>query len=226
MKKTNKRKRLQSITWLALPAVIIGGWFYPVIGFLLFGCMLGAVGLAFSRGRNWCDWMCPRGSFFDLIFTNISRKIQIPSFFHSKAVRIFMLGAIFTAMGVQFYLGWGDLNAMGMALVRILTVTTLVGIILAVFIHPRTWCHICPMGTVAHWIAEGRKPLYISDNCSECGLCAKVCPMQLKPYSYKDEGIMGDNDCLKCSTCVASCPKKALTLDEKPAMKPDLAGQP
>jgi len=217
MNRQDKRRRLQLITWLGLPAVIISGWFYPVVGFLLLGCMIGAVGFAFRRGRNWCDWMCPRGAFFDIFFSKVSPKIKIPAFFRSKAVRIFMLGTIFTAMGIQFYLGWGDLNAMGMALVRILTVTTLVGIILALFIHPRTWCHICPMGTVAHWIAGGRKPLYISDDCSNCGLCARVCPMQLKPHTYKDEGIVTDNDCLKCGTCVARCPRQALAMDEKTA---------
>lgn len=211
-----QRRKKQLITWLGLPLVIIGGWFYPVIGFLLFGCMIGAVGLAFSRGRNWCDWMCPRGAFFDLFFSKISPKIQIPAVFRSKAVRVLMLGIIFTAIGVQFYLGWGDLNAMGTALVRILTVTTVVGIMLALFIHPRTWCRICPMGTVAHWIAGGRKPLYISEGCSGCRLCAKACPMQLKPYEYKDNGIMGDNDCLKCGTCVSRCPRKALSFDNKP----------
>ncbi|MBI4683724.1 MAG: 4Fe-4S binding protein [Nitrospirae bacterium] len=25
---------------------------------------------------------------------------------------------------------------------------------------------------------------------------------------------MGDNDCIKCSTCVIACPKKALNFDE------------
>jgi polyferredoxin len=217
--KSLKRKQLQGYTWLGLPAVIITGFFYPVVGFLLFGCMIGAVGLAFRRGRNWCDWMCPRGAFFDLFFSKISRNIEIPALFRSKALRIFMLGVIFTAMGTQFYFAWGDPGAMGMALVRILTVTTMIGIILALFIHPRTWCHICPMGTVAHWISEGRKPLYISEDCSNCGKCARVCPMQLNPNSYKDEGIMGDNDCIKCGTCVAGCPIKALSLNEKPAKK-------
>jgi ferredoxin len=37
--------------------------------------------------------------------------------------------------------------------------------------------------------------------------------MQLNPYIYKENGIMGDNDCIKCSICVAACPKKALRFE-------------
>lgn len=205
------RKKLQSFTWLALPIVAIGGWFYPLMGWLLLGCMVGSVGVAFFKGRAWCDWMCPRGSFFDVIIARFSRKIEIPSFFRNKGIRIFMLGMIFTMMGVQFYFAWGNAQAMGLALVRILTVTTVVGIILGLSIHPRVWCHICPMGTVGNWVSTGKKPLYVSDDCVGCKLCARACPMQLKPYEGRNDGMFGNNDCIKCASCVATCPKKALS---------------
>jgi ferredoxin-type protein NapH len=45
-------------------------------------------------------------------------------------------------------------------------------------------------------------------------VCSRVCPMQLKPFEYKEKGVMGDNDCIKCSTCVAACPKKALSFGD------------
>jgi len=50
-----RRTNLQAYTWVVLPMMAIGGWFYPLLGFLLFACMLGAVGVSFFRGRNWCD---------------------------------------------------------------------------------------------------------------------------------------------------------------------------
>lgn len=213
-KSPNLRTNLQAFTWVGLPLVAIGGWFYPQLGFLLFGCMLGAVGLAFARGRNWCDWMCPRGAFLDLALGRISRNITIPAFFKKEAVRVFMVIMIFTLIGTQFYLAWGDLRAMGIALVRVLTVTTVIGILLGWWIHPRTWCRICPMGTVAHWIARGKQPLYTSNSCVSCGVCAKVCPMQLEPNKFATGDASGYSDCLRCSSCINSCPKKALSFDE------------
>jgi polyferredoxin len=208
------RTNLQAFTWVGLPLVAIGGWFYPLLGFLLFGCMLGAVGMSFFRGRNWCDWMCPRGAFLDLALGRTSRKITIPAFFKNEVVRVFMVVIIFTVIGIQFYLAWGNLRAMGLALVRVLTVTTVIGILLGWWIHPRTWCRICPMGTVAHWIARGKQPLYTSSSCVSCGICARACPMQLKPNEFAIDGTSSYSDCLRCSSCVNSCPKKALSFDK------------
>ncbi|MFZ5595498.1 MAG: 4Fe-4S binding protein [Bacillota bacterium] len=211
-----KRTRLQSLTWIGLPLVVIGGWFYPLLGFLMFGCMIGAVGVAFFRGRAWCDWMCPRGSFFDLFLGKISPGRQIPSIFKSAYFRGFMVGLIFVVLGVQVYLAWGNPAGVGMAMVRVLTVTTVAGIVLALVYHPRNWCRICPMGTLANLVAGDKNPLTVNDSCVGCKVCSRVCPMQLEPYRYMSGGVMGDRDCIKCSTCVAACPKKALTFDDAP----------
>ncbi|OIQ53289.1 quinol dehydrogenase membrane component [Moorella thermoacetica] len=210
-KKQKQRKLKQSITWVGVPLVAILGWFYPWLGFLLLGCMAGSVGVAVFRGRAWCDWMCPRGAFFDLFIRPLSREKTIPVFFRSRLVRVVMLVLIFTMIGVQWYLAEGNVAAMGLALVRILTVTTLVGIILGLIIHPRIWCHICPMGTLGHWFAQGKEPLSISRVCTECEACARICPMQLKPYEYRLDGTMMDNDCIKCGLCVTACPRRALS---------------
>ncbi|ACV63106.1 4Fe-4S ferredoxin iron-sulfur binding domain protein [Desulfofarcimen acetoxidans DSM 771] len=209
-----KRATYQKYTFWVLPAVIAAGWIYPAAGFLLFLCMLGAVGFALYKGRSWCNWMCPRGAFYDLLLGKISRNVQIPGFFRKKSVRIFMVLLIMSVIGIQFYQVWGNLNSMGLVLIRLLTITTAAGIIFGTLFHPRTWCHICPMGTIANWLSKGKKPLYISDNCVSCKLCTKVCPMQLKPYDYKGFAVMGDNDCLKCSSCVEACPKKALSFSK------------
>ncbi|NTW05526.1 MAG: 4Fe-4S binding protein [Peptococcaceae bacterium] len=213
----NKRKKYQFLTFVGLPLVAVAGWFYPVLGFLLFGCMMGAVGIAFFRGRAWCDWMCPRGAFYDLFFSKISPKKKIPAFLRKKWLRAFMVGLIFAVLGSQLYLAWGNIDKMGLAMVRLLTITTVVGILLALTYHPSTWCHICPMGTVANWVSKNKQPLLVDQSCTGCTACAKACPMQLKPYECSPEGIMLSNDCIKCSTCVVTCPQNALSFKCKKA---------
>ncbi|MBO8128129.1 MAG: 4Fe-4S binding protein [Peptococcaceae bacterium] len=207
---TQKRSKLQTLTWLGLPLVAVVGWWYPLLGFLLFGCMIGAVAVAFFRGRHWCDWMCPRGAFFDVILGKISPKSRIPSLFRHTGLRVFMIVIIFSVIGTQFYFHWGNAEQIGLALVRVLTVTTVIGILLGLIYHPRVWCHICPMGTLAHWLSEGKRPLTLQEGCAECGRCAAVCPMQLEPHQYRADGIVRDNDCIKCASCIAACPKKIL----------------
>ncbi len=53
------------------------------------------------------------------------------------------------------------------------------------------------------------RALHVSEQCRDCKLCARVCPMQLKPYEGKS-GTMSDNDCIRCGTCTAACPINAL----------------
>jgi polyferredoxin len=210
-----KRSRLQAYTWFGLPLVVVGGWFYPRLGFLLLGCMLGALAIALYKGRAWCDWMCPRGSFYDLFLRKISLRRSIPGLFRRKGFRFAMLGVLFAVLGSQVYLGWGDGDAIGLAMVKLLTITTTVGILLGVAYQERIWCHICPMGTLGNYLSEGKYPLAVKDDCVDCTACAKVCPMQLAPYRYKASGVMRDNDCIKCATCVAACPKKALLFPDE-----------
>lgn len=205
-----KRRMRQHLTWPGLFLVAVLGWFYPWLGFLLLGCMAGAVGVALFKGRAWCDWMCPRGAFYDLFVAPLSLKKSIPAALRSTPFRAFMLALIFAVIGGQWYLAWGNASAMGLSLVRVLTVTTVVGIVLGLIYHPRAWCHICPMGTLSCWLSGGKEPLFIGSACTACRLCARVCPMQLEPYTYREKGTVGDNDCVKCGTCVAACPHRAL----------------
>jgi ferredoxin-type protein NapH len=210
----HKRKKLQLYTWYGLPLVVIGGWFYPLLGFLLLGCMAGALGIAWFKGRAWCDWMCPRGSFYDLFLDRLSAKRRIPAFFRSTKTRIAVIILLFAVLGVQIYFAWPSMEGIGLAFVIVLTVTTSIGIVLGIAVHPRTWCHICPMGTIANWMSGGKKPLRISEACISCGICDKTCPMQLAPSLDREGGVLTDNDCIKCGTCIAACPKKALAFEK------------
>jgi ferredoxin-type protein NapH len=211
-----KRKRLQRYTSAALPIVLAGGWIFPLFGFFLLLCMFGAVGIAFYRGRAWCDWMCPRGSFYDLFVGSFSKKTSIPAVFRTNHVRGIVLSLLLGVLGIQIYYAWGDLYAIGHAFVRVLTVTTTAGIVLGAVYKPRAWCQICPMGTLGNWISRGKKqPLHVTEHCRDCKLCEKVCPMQLKPYESKS-GYMTDGDCIKCSSCVATCPARALGFKQEP----------
>jgi polyferredoxin len=112
---------------------------------------------------------------------------------------------------------WGDFYLMGRPFVLILTVTTLVGLVLGLIYHQRIWGMFCPMGTMANWLGRGKNLLKVEEKCVSCGACEQVCRMQINPGTYREIGVVQDGDCLKCSYCVESCPKQALSFVQKAA---------
>lgn len=208
------RQGTKSVIWLMLPIAIIGGWVYPPIGFGVLACMIASVAVSFKKGRAWCDY-CPRGTFFDTVMARWSAGRSVPRFLRSTPFRVLMLAFLMGMMTVQTIGAWGDVHAMGRVFWMLLTVTTVVGIVLAVPIHPRTWCAFCPMGSMANWIGRRKQPLHVdTSTCTGCGACSLVCPMELNPGAFREDGVMEHGDCLKCRKCVVQCPRSALSFDK------------
>jgi len=196
--------------WILL-AFLAVGYFYPAIGIIAIICMLAPVALAPFKGRYWCGNYCPRGNFYDKVIAKISPKKPIPAFFKSTPFRLFMIALIMTVFITQMITAWGNWAEMGMVFIRLIFITTVVGIVVGVIYHHRTWCSFCPMGTMASWFSAKTKPIFVSNSCVNCKVCTKECPFALSPYTAKsqDQGF-SHNDCLKCSRCIEACPKKAL----------------
>lgn len=213
LKFKKRRTEQQIITSIILPIVLFGGWFYPLFGFFLLICMIGSLAIAWKKGRKWCDWSCPRGAFYDVFLSKVSQKKSLPSFMQSYWFRAIILGSLLMALSAQVYFAWGNIDAVGLAFVRVLTITTAAGIMLGAFFHERAWCHICPMGTLGNWTSMDQQALYVNEKCKSCRLCSKVCPMQLKPYEHR-AGAMHNGDCLKCESCIAACPINALGFND------------
>lgn len=206
-------KKINSWLWLILIIfTLVGLLYYPPIGYLALICMLGPIVTAFFWGRFWCGWLCPRGSFYDHLVAPLSPKKRIPAFLKNLNTRIFILMVVMGLFLLQVINAWGNWSAIGFVFIRMILATTLVGAVLGIFIHHRSWCNFCPMGTMAHLAAKGRKSLKISSQCVGCKACVKVCPMQIDIPAFKETGIISDRDCLKCDKCLEKCPKNALSL--------------
>lgn len=207
-----KNKLHPYLFWILLIFLAVGA-VYPVIGVTALICMIAPVLMSPYKGRYWCGNFCPRGSFYDTVIGKISPNKSIPVFFRSTGFRLFMIIFIMAVFAVQMYAAWGNLSAVGEVFVRIILLTTIVGIALGRIYHQRAWCSFCPMGTLASWISAKAKPLplKVKNSCVNCNLCMNACPMQLSPYHAKGsiEGFT-HGDCLKCGRCEAKCPKQAI----------------
>lgn len=209
----NSRKWKQYIMGTIFLILLPLGWIYPLIGYFIPLCMLAGIGIASFKGRKWCNWMCPRGSFSDTYLKIISMKRKIPSFFRTLPLRIALIIFLMSMLTYQIIRLWPNLYAIGGVFMTLLTITTAASVILAVIVHQRTWCYVCPIGTISNWVGKNREPLCAqNDACTNCKVCKKTCPMDLKPNELKENGNMSfRGDCLKCGLCVEVCPVETLT---------------
>lgn len=90
-------------------------------------------------------------------------------------------------------------------------------LIFAVY-YPRMYCrYLCPYAALSSLFSEysflklARNPVKCAGR-KECGICEKVCPMQIRILDEKFEGFTGGGECILCLKCVEKCPFNALKL--------------
>jgi polyferredoxin len=79
----------------------------------------------------------------------------------------------------------------------------------------RFWCHFCPTGFSLAVMNrfKGFKwapMMYIEKveaNCSDCGVCKRVCPMQVNELYEQKAGKINNSMCILCARCVEGCPE-------------------
>jgi ferredoxin-type protein NapH len=213
-----RRRSRQILFWWILPFILVAGWWFPVLGYFIPLCMVAGVGIAFFKGRYWCDWLCPRGSSFDLVLSRVSFKKKIPAFFRDMKFRIFVMAVLMTVLATQLPRHWPSVDGIGRVFVVMLSITTTVGVVLGILTHHRNWCSYCPVGTLGNLLGKGKAALTITSECNECTVCDKVCPIQINRWQYHpgqgETAVIPEWDCLKCGLCVEACPQKALSLKD------------
>ncbi len=224
---------LRKYAWIITLLVAIVGQWYPKIGLIVIFVMLGLLSTSFFKGRYWCGNICPHGSLFDRIFLPISVNKKIPKVFKSKLsislVFLFFLfnfGRKFISV-VASWNSYDSLDKLGLLFSNTYLMVFIVGGLLAALVNPRTWCQVCPMGTMQKASHKLGKKLKVADKferkvtisdpnkCLSCGLCSKVCPFQLEPYKeWDDNNQFSHPDCIKCNTCVENCPINILSMED------------
>ena len=82
------------------------------------------------------------------------------------------------------------------------------------FLVRRVWCRFCPTGcsiaSVNQFKGLGGVPLlHINkdeEKCTKCGVCKRVCPLQVNEVYDQKGGKIKTSQCMLCARCVEMCP--------------------
>ena len=139
-----------------LPLVVIGGFFYPMLGYLVLGAILFMLTLSIFKARFWCWNFCPRGSYLDLGLSKISRNKAMPRVFTKPWFRWTVFVLIMSSFMLQIIRTGGSIRAIGLVFVIMCAVSTVIATILGIITKHRAWCMICPMGLLQEKIGKAK----------------------------------------------------------------------
>ena len=150
-------KKTQMIMIWFLPLIVIGGLFYPVLGYLMVAMIAFFLVLSFFKARYWCWNLCPRGAFLDIVMSKSSLNKPFPRVFAKSWFRLLVFILLMGFLTVRIIRSGGNLLTIGAVFVGVCLITTIISVILAVFTKHRGWCAICPMGFLQEKIGKIRQ---------------------------------------------------------------------
>jgi len=88
--------------------------------------------------------------------------------------------------------------------------------IISSFFVRRSWCRFCPTGVSIAAIDRFKRSRWIpllhlhktEEKCTKCGICDRVCPLQVTEIYEQKGGELTTSMCMLCMRCVEMCPEQ------------------
>jgi len=191
-----------------------GFWYYLFLGVFEAATIHYVVAKIFGPlifGRGWCGYACWTAMILDILPYKVP---QAPRRQELDFIRYLMFILSLTFVGSLFVLKVTDLETiMFWSFIGGNVLYYAVGIALAYILKDnRAFCkYICPITVFLKPASYYAMIRVTCDNekCVNCGLCKKICPMNVDMLDNKRSRTNG-TECILCSNCVDQCPKKAL----------------
>ncbi len=193
---------------------------------LNFSIALGVLGVSLLAGRAFCGWMCPIGTFQDILSGFSTRyfgrfkkpgnknKLEIPvqitkrSDAWLRSFKYLILAVILLASIWAVYPPLYEICP-ARAIFSFQLTTPLLWSVLIIFVftsmlNKRFWCkYLCPLGAVLvpfNKISPLRLVLN-QENCTNCNSCEPVCPMDIDDLTHN----LRSAECIQCLECQEAC---------------------
>ena len=191
---------------------------YYILGFI------GLVGVA--SGRFICGFLCPFGFFQELLYKIRTHKIKLHKIFSYLKYLVLVGVAVVVVYiteetwfckicpagtlegGIPQLILDAPLRAL-VGWLFYMKYTILLLIVTFAILIKRPFCRaLCPLGAMLGLLNKVTQLQLKVDKekCNECGICYKICPMEIKIYESPRHF-----DCIKCFSCKSACPQNAIT---------------
>ncbi|MFT5699495.1 MAG: ferredoxin-type protein NapH [Desulforhopalus sp.] len=174
--------------------------------------------IALFLGRVFCSWLCPVSFILEILdrirkaFTG--KKYIANSLLIAKKILWFTLIAelvLSMVLGAPVFVFLSPPGLVGREIMMLVFFKTfafeggiLILILFLELLTRRFFCRsFCPLGGLLAFIGRKRSlQVKVEDsNCTDCGLCIRVCPMGLNPQQGEGESAY----CWNCGECLDSC---------------------
>jgi len=241
-KRQKIRKGLLLISFCFFPAIFFYFSPYLIVDGTINQIITGSF-IAFSLqflsslflGRAFCGWVCAAGGAQEAFITVRNKRVTKGNFVKWIIWTPWIIAIIAIAVKNG---GYKEINPFyrtqyGLSISNVYALITYL-IVLSLIVIPtlifgrRSFCHhICWM---APFMIIGRKirnifgtpALQLScspEKCVKCHSCTKNCPMSLEVEQNVIENKLENTECILCTVCVDSCPKKAIGIEFAAAKK-------
>lgn len=163
---------------------------------------LKVAGWRWPGWKAWGDWSWLRYAFLIVLVGIVPFFTREPWFSKLCPVGTIEAGIpwILLDAGLRAQVGW--LFAVKIAI--------LLGFLFWMLVRERPFCRfVCPLGAIWSPFNRFSTLRFVVDkaNCSQCGLCHKACPVDIRIYEDPDS-----TRCIRCMECVRACPEAAIRL--------------
>ncbi len=128
--------------------VAVGGFFVPELGLVVVALIFVALIVNAKARRGFCAGVCPNGRALSSVFAKRSGNGKMPAFLASREFRRALCGLMMFCVVSLLARSGGSVAAIGKVFWSIYLVSIAMSIAAGLLFKPRSWCVVCPMGTL------------------------------------------------------------------------------